>query len=44
MLRLLLSFLVGPRPGEVPEREILRRWLSGAVRPERSGIHGEVTR
>ena len=39
MLRLLLSFLVGPRPGEAPEapeapdREVLRRWLSGAVRP-----------
>jgi AcrR family transcriptional regulator len=33
MLRLLLSFLVGPRPGEVPDREVLRRWLSGAVRP-----------
>jgi hypothetical protein len=33
MLRLLLSFLVGPRPGEAPDREVLRRWLSGAVRP-----------
>lgn len=38
MLRLLISFLVGPRPGhdpQAPDREILRRWLSGAVRPAR---------